>query len=206
MANASTVAFPARWRARLFQGSAGRGCRGPWWVLLVLLGAGSSVSACWGCPDNHCSKSDTAPEGTRFQIEVLEEVSDCDSRLVLLQPGDSFFMTAGPTVGVMKGGGCAACPITQAAGPPEGIETEFEYVRCGSDGRATLQATCEVTYPELCPTNPDGTVMFNLRGTDLLDATPSEAEFVVMSFVSSECPLEGCIDKYRVRISGVTEE
>ena len=49
-----------------------------------------------------------------------------------------------------------------------------------------------------------------LRGSDLLDTTPSEARLEIYTYVRQECsqnsPNPSCSDMYRVRISRAAEE
>lgn len=180
-----------------------------WWrglLLAALLGgSGAWVRGCHCCaPD---CENDTAPEGTRFQIEVLEELPESDGcHRMVLAPGDRFFLTAGPTADApsVEGG---TCRETKGAQPPEGVETEFEYTRCDPIGR-TLGTECTVIYPTLCPAvTAPGYVRFSVLGRDLLDATPSDGQFWVEEFIIDECAAgASCIDKYRIRISRVMEE
>lgn len=171
----------------------------------LLGGSGAWVRGCHCCaPD---CENDTAPEGTRFQIEVLEELPESDGcHRMVLAPGDRFFLTAGPTADApsVEGG---TCRETKGAQPPEGVETEFEYTRCDPIGR-TLGTECTVIYPTLCPAvTAPGYVRFSVLGRDLLDATPSDGQFWVEEFIIDECAAgASCIDKYRIRISRVMEE
>lgn len=182
------------------------------WLLAGLLGLGGSSAS--GCRAPDCS-NDTASEGTRFLIEVLEELPESDGcHLFGAEPGGTFFLTAGPTVEVAGHEGGHACPFTEVAGPPEGVESEFEYLG-GCNRTGTLSGNCHIRLPDLCPGVADaGYISFYFRGSDhpappedLLDATPSEARFEISTYVRDECSQDaGCTDKYRIRISRVMEE
>lgn len=182
---------PRSWRGLLLAG--------------LLGGSGAWVPGCHCCaPD---CENDTAPEGTRFKVEVLEELEESDGcHRMALAPGDHFFLKAGATADAPSVEG-VTCRETKGGEPPEGVQTEFEYERCDPIGR-TLGTECTVMYPTLCPaiTEP-GYVRFSVVGNGLLDVTPSNGQFWVEEFVIDECASgASCTDKYRIRISRVMEE
>jgi len=170
------------------------------WRVALLFGVGGSFS---GCLPEDCDH-ETAPEGTRFQVEVLEELPNSEGcHLFAVEPGDTFFVAAGPTEKTGGGEDGPTCPITMLASPPEGVENEFEYVgEC--DG-----GLCRIRLPNLCPDVADaGYVNFGYLGSDLLDAKPSEARLDITSRVSDDCVQDSpiCFDQYRIRISRATED
>jgi len=188
-------------------------CKGVVFAALVV----AVVSSASGCRARDCD-NDTAPEGTRFQVEVLEELPDSNRcHLFKVEPGDSFFLTAGPTVEVGGGEDSHSCLSTEVAGPPEGVATDFEYAGgCYSGGGLTGE--CDIQFSEVCPGLEDaGYVHFYFRGSEhpgpprgLLDAIPSVVTFEILTSVRKECwqnsPDPSCTDKYRVRISRLVQE
>lgn len=160
-----------------------------------------------GCHNGPDCEDNTAPEGTRFRVDVLEELPDSDGchRLVL-EAGSSFFLTAGAAIDRPRPNG-PACPLTLAAGPPEAVESSYGYAGdCGAY-QDSLSIQCTTTFPDLCPSDVgEGLVLFLVRAGVPPTSTSTRGEFWVEDYVPTECSQASCSDKYRIEISRVTEE
>lgn len=90
--------------------------------------------AALGCDDD-CGEG--LPEGTRFEVSVLEDSLGCYTPLTT---GDTFFVIAGKEYEV------DGCPVSPGDWKPAFAQTELTFGECESF--INLGVKCEVTFPD----------------------------------------------------------
>src|SRR5688500_3927370 len=151
------------------------------WRILPILVLGS---AC-GSP---CGDIKRVPEGTRFRVEVIDELPESHRcHRYKVAPGDSFEVVAGETA-VSE----TECKYTSASGPPIGPESEFVLIGCQPGSH--LGVECGTSYAVCSSDSNLGSVDFLLIAP-VPEAAPTTGHFIVQEAPPSNCPeVAACTD------------
>jgi hypothetical protein len=164
-----------------------------------------------GCKVEDCEPPPTVPEGTRFQVDVLEPiesnmgaipwtVENCGDWLHLSEGGAGFVVEAGSIVTYHRPDS-SSCDIQNIAGAPEEFPSDYPIEDCRVG--PGYNADCWLIVPE-CPED-------NLSGLTLRLDVPTQsdsAEIEVYIAAGIGCQnnvIDSCAESYRALVTRIDE-